>query len=275
MLVLVLLSWRLLQREKPSLAILALILGAHVKLTALIWFPTIVLWIVWQWGWKHSLKICLMGITWGLAISWLLYWPFGGWQTLPQMLVERSRFFANSLWQILNHQLIYRWDWSVRDARMLSTSLPNLLSALGLVVVPLWMFNFRPIRRRSEMVDSSGGEKQLWRALTAVSFLYLLIGTYWFQHWYVLWFLAPAVLLPDRHFIRIWVPWLAFGAMTSNVAMSFLMATVLKAGPKITGYIFAVTIIWGPLFIASSIFTRKFLGKKRVKFYPHDKFRNL
>jgi hypothetical protein len=52
--------------------------------------------------------------------------PFGGWQTLPQMLADRPKFFANSMWRILYHQPIYRWDWSKESARQLSTVLPNV-----------------------------------------------------------------------------------------------------------------------------------------------------
>ena len=83
---------------------------------------------------------------------------------------------------------------------------------------------------------------------------YLLVGSFWFQHWYVLWALAPAVLLPDSHLTRTTLPWLAFGALSSNVIMSFLLATLLKTEPRIFRYISEVTIVWGPVFIISAIF---------------------
>jgi hypothetical protein len=179
------------------------------------------------------------------------------------MLAERSKFFANSWWRILYHQLIYRWDWSKESARQLSTVMPNALSAVGTIVIPLWMFNFRPRRWRREMHTHNEGEVILWRALTAVSLFYLLVGSFWFQHWYVLWALAPAVLLPDSRLVRFTLPWFAFGAMSSNMAMSFLMATVLKTEPRILRYISEAALVWGPVFIASSAYSLSLWRRKR------------
>ena len=264
MLVLVLLSWWLLQHQRPFLAMLALIVAAHVKLTALIWLPACALWIVWRWGWGRALQIGLASVASGLVLSWLLYAPFGGWSTLPRMLDERSRFLANSGWRVLYHQLIYQWDWPWRSARQLSTNLPNWLFGAGALIIPLWAFNFRPRRWRSEeLVDPAEAERRLWRALTVVSMTYLLVGTFWFQHWYVLWVLAPAVLSPDHRFIRSMLPWLVFGALASNVGMSYLLATVLESATRIVNYITVVAIIWGPLLIVSSIFViAQLLGRR-------------
>ena len=266
MLVLVLLSWWLLQRQRPFLAMLTLIVAAHVKLTALIWLLACALWIVWRWGWGRALKIGLASIASGLVLSWLLYAPFGGWGTLPRMLDERSRFLANSGWRVLYHRLIYRWDWPWRSARQLSTNMSNWLFAAGSMLIPLWAFNFRPTRWRSDPVDSAEAERRLWRALMAVSMTYLLVGTFWFQHWYVLWVLTPAVLSPDHRFTRSMLPWLVFGALSSNMAMSFLLVTTLKTAPRIVSYITVVIIIWGPLLIAfSALALARQRGKREVK----------
>jgi len=254
MLVLVLMCWWFLQRRHPFLAMLALILSAHVKLTALIWLPTCALWIVWRWGWRYALKIGLMSIVSGLVLSWFLYAPFGGWGTLPRMLDERSRFLANSGWRILYHQLIYQWSWSRQNALHLSTGLSNGLFATGALIIPLWLFNFRPKRWRSNTNVIADAEQRLWRLLLIIGMLYLVVGSFWFQHWYVLWVLAPAVLQPNSRFTRYVLPWLVFGALSSNVAMSFLLATVLKNIPPVVNYISAVAIIWGPLLIVSGIF---------------------
>jgi hypothetical protein len=254
MLVFMILSWWFLQSHRPILAILALIMGAHVKLTALIWLPTSILWIIWRWGWKRALKICLISLTIGVVISWLLYKPFGGWGTLPQMLSERAKFLANSFWRILYHQLNYRWGWTLENARQLSTRLSSLLAAAGAFIVPLWMFNFRPQRWRREETVKTNKEVILWQSLASVSMVTLLIGTFWFQHWYILWALAPAVLLPNSRLTRSTLPWLAFGALSSNVVMSFLVETLLKTSPRISKYISEVVIIWGPVFIVSIIY---------------------
>lgn len=253
MIVLLLAGWWLLQRQRPFWALMALILAAHVKLIALIWLPACALWIVWRWGWGRALKVGLAGAVSGVALSWLLYAPFGGWQTLPRMLQERSAYLAHSPWRILNYLLINRWGWPSASARQLSTGLSSWLFIAGALLIPLWMFNFRPKRWREAQLTPGESDQKLWRALTAVSMVYLLVGSFWFQHWYVLWALAPAVLLPDSRLTRSVLPWLAFGALSSNVAMNFLSLTVLKSAPVIVNYSLSVAIIWGPALIAIGV----------------------
>jgi hypothetical protein len=85
--------------------------------------------------------------------------------------------------------------------------------------------------------------------------LYLLVGSFWFQHWYILWVLAPAALLPDSRFTRLLLPWLAFGALSSNVGMDFLLNTVLKELRYIIKYILPVVMIWGPVLVAAILST--------------------
>jgi hypothetical protein len=253
MLVLVLLSWWLLQRQRPTLGLLALILAAHVKLTALIWLPTCALWILWRWGWRGAIKIWLLSAASGLALSWLLYAPFGGWQSLPRMLHERSLYLANSPWRILKSLLIGQWGVTIGKAHQLSIGLSNWLFAIGAFLISLWSFNLRPKRWRSANVLAEDAEQNLWRTLVAVSLLYLVVGSFWFQHWYILWVIAPAALLPGSRFTRVLLPWLTFGALSANVAMDFLLATALRTTPQILGYCIVVGIIWGPVVIAAGV----------------------
>ncbi|MFZ2096800.1 MAG: glycosyltransferase 87 family protein [Anaerolineales bacterium] len=250
MLVLILSSCWLLQRQHPYLAMLALILAAHVKLTALIWLPACALWILWRWGWGRALKVGLASAVSGLVLSWLLYAPFGGWQSLPRMLQERSQYLANSLWRIVRYLLINQWDWPVESAHRLTVELPTWLFAAGALLISLWIFNLRPKRWRGTPIPLEKGDQMLWRALVAISMLYLVIGSFWFQTWYVLWVIAPAALLPGSWFTRSIIPWLVFGALSANLAMDFLSATLLKTAPPIFGYILVVVIIWSPAVIA-------------------------
>jgi hypothetical protein len=266
MLVLVLLCWWLLQRRHLFLALLVLILAAHIKLTALIWLPACVFWIAWRWGWRRAVKISLVSAASGLALSWLLYAPFGGWQSVPRMLQERSEFLANSLWRISQYLLIDLWGWPIESAHQLSVGLSGLLFVVGALLTPLWMFNFRPKRWRNGPIALEEADPKLWRVLIAVSMLYLLVGSFWFQHWYVLWALAPAALLPDSRFTRSILPWLAFGALASNVAMDFLLNTALKESQSVVKHILPVVMIWGPVSIAAIVFrlTRR-LGVEKAK----------
>jgi hypothetical protein len=129
------------------------------------------------------------------------------------------------------------------------------------------MYNLRPKRWLSAPTPSKIAGQTLWRTLQAVSILYLLVGSFWFQHWYVLWVLTPAALLPDSRFTRFLLPWLAFGALSSNVGMDFLLNTVLKESRYITKYILPVVMIWGPILVAATIstLTRRWGAKKAGK----------
>lgn len=252
MLAVLLLSLWLLQRRRPLLAVIVLILAAHVKLTALIWLPAYAIWIVREWGWRRALQLGLMSVAAGLVLSWLLYAPFGGWQTLPRMLQERSAFLANSLWRILKYLLINQWDWPARRAHQLSTGLPSLLFVVGAVLIPLRIFNFRCEHGPDAPAREEEADSKLWRALTAISMLFL-IGSFWFQHWYILWTLAPAALLPGSQFTRSILPWLTFGALFSNVAMDFLLTTVMSSSPALVRYILVIVMIWGPMLLAVAV----------------------
>ena len=61
----------------------------------------------------------------------------------------------------------------------------------------------------------------LWRGAMAVTLAYLLVGSFWFQHWYLLWVLAPAVLLPDSRWTLTLLPAYCLGALLSNLTNSF------------------------------------------------------
>lgn len=248
---LVLLGLWLLQRQRPFLALMTLILAAHVKLVALIWIPTCALWVVYRWGWRRALNIGLASAACGSFLSWSLYAPFGGWQTLPRMLHERSLYLANSLWRILKQLLIDQWGRPVDSAHQLSVGPPTWLFAAGAVLLSLWVFNFRPKRWLNQQVTPGEEDRKLWGVLLAASLLYLVIGSFWFQHWYILWVLGPAALLPDSRLTRSVLPWLAFGALSANVAMDFLLATTLKTSSPLMKYSLVVAMIWGPAMIAA------------------------
>jgi len=55
----------------------------------------------------------------------------------------------------------------------------------------------------------------------AVTLAYLLVGSFWFQHWYLLWVLAPAVLLPTSRWTLTLLPAYCLGALWSNLTNSF------------------------------------------------------
>jgi hypothetical protein len=61
----------------------------------------------------------------------------------------------------------------------------------------------------------------LWQGAIALTVAYLLVGSFWFQHWYLLWVLAPSVLLPADRWTRTLLPAYCLGTLWSNLANSF------------------------------------------------------
>lgn len=236
----------LLQRQRWFLGLLALILAAHVKLTLLVLAPVFGLWLVRRCGWLQAIGYAITAAGIGLAISWLLYLPFDGWGTLPQMLYERSLFRANSIWSLLYYVLYNKNQWNYATVWYLTVQLPTWLFAASAVLASLWLFNFRPKHWQISPAPDWHDDRHLWRVLTVVSLLYLLVGSFWFQHWYVVWALAPAVLIADSRLTQSVLPWLSFGALAANVVGSFGAAMIGKGASRSGLYALIVALIWGP-----------------------------
>jgi hypothetical protein len=264
MIFLLLLSVWLLQLQRPLWALIMLLLAAHVKLTVVIWLPIFIVWVLWRYGWKRTLIVMLEGCVMGVVLSWLLYLPFGGWQTLPRMLHERLAFLANSPWRVLNDLLTKSWGWSADTAHKLTTQLPTLLFGVFVLAFLLGFF-FYHNKSNLKSVSPIGADRLLWFAMTVVSLLYLLVGSYWLQPWYFLWAIFPAVLIPTSQFTRWIIPWLGFGALASNVVVDF----VTNASSEPLNFLFKDTlplaVIWGPVLIITVIILLRYkLGKSQV-----------
>ena len=259
MLALLLASFWMLQRRWWLAALLLLVLAAHVKLTALTLAPLYGLWLVRQLGWRRALLYAAGALLLGLGLSWLLYAPLGGWATLPRMLDERQRYVALSF-----HHVIYRLlnERGVDAAlnRFITIQAPTLLFAAGAVLISGAMVGWR----RGDPVQPRTGDLRIfWSAALAVNLYYLLVGSYWFQPWYVLWVLAPAALLPASRFTRAVLPWLCAGALSSNAVADYLPQL---PGPPLqrTGrMIAAVTTTWLPALVAALLVWRKSLIRWR------------
>ncbi|MBX7234164.1 MAG: glycosyltransferase 87 family protein [Caldilineales bacterium] len=229
------------QRRWWLAGLLLLALSAHVKLTALIWAPAMVFWLWRQVGLRRTVFLSLAALLITLPLSWLLYWPLGGWASLPRMLHERLLFVANSPWQLLHYYLYKVREWPLDTVRLYSTRLPSYLFAVAGLAVSAWL-----VWRRG----GAKSERRLWGAATAVALLYLLVGSFWFQHWYMVWAAAPAALLPDHPFTRRILPWLCFGAMCSNIvydAFARLPAPALTP-PQLQALV--VALVWAPAGVA-------------------------
>ena len=251
MLVLLLLMLWLLQRRRWFPALLVLVLAAHVKLTVVIVTPVVGLWLVRRCGWRRAIGLGAAASAVGLLFSWLLYAPFGGWGSLPRMLTERAAYLANSPWRILYLFLSMQRGWSIELVRRLTVQLPTALFAAGAVLMSLWMFDFRPRRWQAAPAPDWRDDRLLWRTVALVALLYLVVGSFWFQHWYLVWVLAPAALLPDALLTRWLLPWLGFGALSANVISAFAPALASEPLSKIALAALIVAAIWTPMLIAS------------------------
>lgn len=213
MLALILLALLLEQRDRWFLALLALGLAAHVKITALLLLPVMGLCLVRRWGWRSALGTSFAAIALLFPLSWALYAPLGGWKTLPRMLRERHILTYNSLANIAYdlHYLHWHRATPARQAAIRGATLLFLLLAACLL---LWWWR----RTRNRPAD----DPELWRMGIAVTMLYLIVGCFWFQEWYVTWVLVLAALLPDDRFTRWAAPLFSLGALWSNISTEFL-----------------------------------------------------
>jgi hypothetical protein len=223
----------LFQRQRWVLGLLALALAAHVKLTALLVLPVLGLWLLRRCGWMRALRISVLALALALPLSWLLYTPFGGWATLQRMLQERARLLINSTADLVYRLMQERFGWSEPVAWRTTTQAATLLFfavAAGILAWFWWAdrhaaMQAPPIARSLGDIPSGvlaeAPDALLWRGSLAVTLAYLLVGSFWFQHWYLLWALAPAVLLPASRWTHTLLPAYCLGALVSNLANSF------------------------------------------------------
>jgi hypothetical protein len=219
MLALVLSLW-LFQRRLWVCGLLALALAAHVKLTALLILPVVGIWLLRQRGWARALRDGAVALALALPLSWLLYAPFGGWFTLRRMLQERSRLLINSPADLIYHLLQERYGWAEPAAWRVTTLGATMLffAAAALLLAWFWW----SMRDHVTADSSEPGHARLWNSCVVITLAYLLIGSFWFQHWYLLWVLAPAVLMPASRWTLTLLPAYCLGALGSNLTNSFL-----------------------------------------------------
>ncbi|MBW7884881.1 MAG: DUF2029 domain-containing protein [Caldilineaceae bacterium] len=248
MLLLVLATLWLLQRRHWLAGLLVLILAAHVKATVLILAPAVGLWLVRQMGWRRALTYSLATAAIGLLLSWSLYTPLGGWETLPRMVSERSRYVANSL-----HHVAYRllWERGMAASTLHDITIywPSLFYVLFAVFTSIGLLGVR----RVPAAGARHEDERLWRAVVVLNGTYLLIGSFWFQPWYCLWVLAPAVLMPQSRFTRHVLPWLALGSLWSNVVADYLPQFYPPPLNRTQRVISVVTVTWLPAVLAALI----------------------
>ena len=245
MLLLMLVSVLLFQRQHWLLGLLALALAAHVKLTALLVLPVLGLWMARRCGWWRAIRISGAAGALALVLSWLLYAPLGGWATLPRMLSERVRLIANSPAFVIYWALQSYAGWSEIAAWQVTTQAATVLFFVvaGVLLARFWS----AIGNNPELDDAV-----LWRGSIAVMMAFLIVGSFWFWHWYLLWVVVLATLLPTSRFTSTVLPICCLGALWFSVASDFLIrrartATVIAPINSLSG------ITWIGLFVGALV----------------------
>jgi hypothetical protein len=216
MLLLMLTAVLLFQRQRWLLGLLALALAAHVKLTVLLILPVLGLWLARRVGWWRAIRISAAAGALALALSWLLYAPLGGWSTLPRMLGERVRLIANSPAFVIYWGLQTYAGWSEVAAWRVTTQGATVLFFVlaGVLLARFWRATGKPPERDDTM---------LWRGSIAVIVAFLMVGSFWFWHWYLLWVIALAALLPTSRFTTTVLPACCAGVLWCSIAADFLI----------------------------------------------------
>jgi Glycosyltransferase family 87 len=264
MMLMVLSALLLFQRRRWIWGLLALVLAAHVKLTALLILPIIGLWLLRRRGWYHTLRDGAVALVLAIPLSWLLYAPLGGWFTLRRMLQERARLLVNSPADLAYRLLQERYGWAEAAAWRATTLGATAVSLVAAAAVLAWFWwntrhttnaappkleilsekpresHAKPQSRQENRISSANctifanfaalrepfqtasEDALLWHGCIILTLLYLLIGSFWFQHWYLLWLLAPAALLPASRWTVTLLPAYCLGALWSNLTNSFL-----------------------------------------------------
>ncbi|HWQ15876.1 MAG TPA: hypothetical protein VNL77_23960, partial [Roseiflexaceae bacterium] len=241
---LLLVALSLAQRQRWLPALLVLALATHVKLTALLLAPPLLIWMARRAGLWRASAAALLALAMSAPLSWLLYAPLGGWETLPRMLHERGLYLAGSPANVLYRWLYDRQGWGAPQARTAATGGATLLFGLAALA---------PLGRLWRSAEHAPGDEPLWRAALGVTLAYLLLGCFWFQHWYLLWALAPAALLPHGAAARTLLPWYGFGALSANVAENMLGALPGLAPGRLELAAVVVAITFMPLACAAAV----------------------
>ena len=231
MLAFVLLGVWLFQRKFFLLGLLALLLAAHVKITALVLLPVFVVWLIRRAGWFKAIAFTASAGGIMLPISWLLYAPLGGWASLTKNLFERSQLSTNSLGELVFLFLRDGLGWVKADAQApVARFFPLAFVVVAGAYLLRWLWRTGrgeafenatdQMRRRSRML--SPYDYYDYELSVIIVMLYLLIGSYWFQPWYLAWPIALAWLRPESRIANRVLPIFATGTLIATVLSDYL-----------------------------------------------------
>lgn len=238
MLVFVLLALWLFQRERWLLGLLVLFAAAHVKITVLVMLPVMCLWLWRRIGLTRATGWTVLAFAIVLPLSFALYAPLGGWTTLPRNLLERTLLSTNSLGELLFLALRDGADIGRRPAQAAVARVMPIVFAAAAAPLLLRFWRKDP----GDLQDLQG----LISASLAVSLLYLFLGSFWFQPWYLMWPIALTALLPDRRRVATSMAVLSGSALCAAVISGYLRVPTPPALAPWMISVLTVTMIWLP-----------------------------
>ena len=178
MMAFVLLAILLMLSKRWPLAFPALACSVLVKYVSAILFPVFIVWVLRRYGRRAVLPL-IYGLVGALIIAAVAFAPFWvGARTLAQLHAQQNQLFL-SLAAML----------TLSAGRAVANSPQVLAVKAGLMLAFLLGYGLVLLQIRPK---PSGGVES---AIIAV-FLYLLLMTWWFFPWYVVWVLALGAIVP-------------------------------------------------------------------------------
>ena len=215
--------------------LLCLIAAGLIKANIWILLPVAAAGLVRQRGFLGGAGRSALGALVGAALIWLVYRPFGGWQYLLLMAQHRAWWPANGWTAALFFALRdgAKWPHAIAVRWIIGGASALFMAVAGLL-----------LRRLHEL------RLMAWAVIVA----YLLIGSHWFQPWYVTWAIALAAVLTSRRVANYTL--LLSGFMLLHPIILSYFVSRLKLPPGGFHFIMAATVLLAPQVCAAFLAVR-------------------
>lgn len=202
MMTFVLLAVLLALGDRWPLAFVALAASVLVKYVSLILFPIFILWLLRRHG-REALVPLLQGllgaVIFGAAVFW---WFWAGSATFTSLHVAQNRFISSPAAALLG-------TWSEQLPN--TSAVAHVKNELTVAFLVLYGLTLLRMRTTPEGLICAAAETM---------FLFLVLMTWWFWPWYVVWLLAIAALVPRTDHAHLAVLF-SFTALLVYVASSW------------------------------------------------------
>jgi hypothetical protein len=187
MMAFVLLTILLLLTRHWPFAFSALACSVLVKYATIVLLPVFVLWILYRYG-RSALPALAAGLAGAAMLAVIVYAPFWvGTENFAALQARQGEIFLSPL-----SALIGTWGEDVAN----TPAIAHVKNLLTLAFAGLYLLALLRIRR---------DPATMIRACVEITFLLLILLTWWFWPWYVVWGVALAALLPGSAHARLFV----------------------------------------------------------------------